>query len=118
MEAIFINFTNHPSAVWDQKQLEEARKYGVIQDIPFPNVDPQSSEADIKILGNQYYVKIMSYQPAAVLCQGEFTLAVYVIERLKKAGVTVLSACTKRIVTINGEKKTSVFVFEQFREYI
>ena len=40
MEKTFVNFTNHPSAQWSDRQRREALKYGNIQDIPFPDVDP------------------------------------------------------------------------------
>ena len=38
---MFINYTNHPSASWGEKQTDEAKKYGEIVDMPFPNISPQ-----------------------------------------------------------------------------
>lgn len=32
---MFINYTNHPSASWGEKQTDEAKKYGEIVDMPF-----------------------------------------------------------------------------------
>lgn len=40
MEKAFVNFTNHPSEYWEEKQLKEALKYGKIYDLPFPAIDP------------------------------------------------------------------------------
>ena len=117
MEKVFVNFTNHPSSDWGEKQTTEAEKYGKIHDIPFPQVDPMSTEQEIQQLGEQCYKEIMKYHPIAVLCQGEFTLAVYVINRLRQKNIKVLAACTKRIAVMEGNKKQSVFVFEKFREY-
>ncbi len=55
------------------------------------------------------------------MCQGEFCLSYHVIERLKKAGVRVVAACSERVVEEvygkTGTEKKSVFQFIQFREY-
>ena len=37
---MFINYTNHPSASWGEKQTDEAKKYGEIVDMPFLNISP------------------------------------------------------------------------------
>lgn len=118
MEKIFINFTNHRSEFWCKKQIDEAEKYGVIIDIPFPDVDPFWSEQEIQKSGEKYYNEIMAYAPAAVLCQGEFTLALNVIKRLQKSGVTVVAACSRRSVSEAAGTKVSVFEFVRFREYM
>lgn len=118
MRDIFINFTNHRSDLWCAKQIDAAEKFGTIIDIPFPDVAPFYTEQEIEKLGEKYYNEIMSFDPAAVLCQGEFTLAVNVITRLKKSGVKVVAACSKRNVSESGGTKVSVFDFVQFREYV
>ena len=33
---MFINFSNHPSSMWGEKQKTEAEKYGLIEDLPKP----------------------------------------------------------------------------------
>lgn len=38
---MFINYTNHPSDAWGEKQRAEASKYGEILDIHFPDISPQ-----------------------------------------------------------------------------
>lgn len=116
-EKKFINFTNHKSEAWEQKQIDAAREYGEIMDIPFPNVDPQCSEQEIKEIGEQCCREILWHNPEAVLCQGEFTLTVEIVQRLKSAGVRVLAACSERVVTEREGIKTSVFRFVRFREY-
>ena len=40
---MFINYTNHPSDAWGEKQREEASKYGEILDIHFPDISPQGA---------------------------------------------------------------------------
>ena len=122
MFIIFINFTNHPSAKWSLNQLENAEIYGDITDIPFPEVSPDGDENYILQLSNQYIAEILKYNPDAVLCQGEMTLAFRVANLLIHKGIIVLAACSKRIVTekigVNGETiKNAEFNFTRFRKY-
>lgn len=118
---MFINFTNHPSANWDQKQRKEAQTYGEIQDVPFPIVPPSASQAEVHQIARDYAEKILSYHPDAVLCQGEFTLAFQVITLLKKEKIKVLAATSERRAVETCEngatKRSLIFAFEQFREY-
>lgn len=114
----FINFTNHPVDTWDERQIASAEAYGKIVEFPFPMVKAGSDELEIMALAESAVEKIMDMEPAAVLCQGEFTLAYAVIVRLKQKGVKVLAACSERMVEINEEgKKVVSFHFERFREY-
>ncbi|MCI7098259.1 MAG: hypothetical protein MR966_04955 [Lachnospiraceae bacterium] len=114
----FVNFTNHPAATWSDVQLAAAEKYGEIVELPFPVVHSTSSEKDITALADELADKIMAMDPAAVMCQGEFTLAYAVIRRLRSNGIKVVAACSERMVEMNEEgKKVVTFHFEQFREY-
>ena len=117
MKQYFINFTNHPSTDWCQEQLEAALTYGEIIDVPFPNVPPTFTAQELTQLGAEYVHNIIKYSPAAVLCQGEFSLAYDVICRLKQQGVKVLAACSERNTVMVGNEKRSIFSFVQFREY-
>lgn len=119
---MFINFTNHPSTKWDEKQLLEAYKYGEIKDIAFPSISPMMDNQEIEKLALDYYKKIISYNPKAVLVQGEMTLCYHVVDLLKQSNIKVLCACSKRvskeIIDSDGRTiKQSVFKFVQFREY-
>lgn len=118
MGSNFINFTNHPSSAWCEEQIKEAEKYGTIVDMPFPAVPPMSGREEVERIGMEYFDRIIRLKPQAVLCQGEFTLSVYMIRRLQEAGIIVLAACTERIAVTKGNEKTSIFKFAQFREYI
>ncbi len=118
MEKVFLNFTNHGSDTWEERQLEEARKYGEIVDLPFPNVDPCAREKDIEALGEECCREILRRRPAAVLCQGEFSLTFFVVTRLRAHGVKVLTACSERKVVQKGNVKSSIFEFAGFREYV
>lgn len=118
----FINFSNHPSGNWSEKQLAAARKWGEIADLPFPNVEPDATKEQIEELAETMAAQIQAQNPAAVMCQGEFTLTFQVVTHLKAAGILTLSACSRRQVTevrqADGtSRKVSVFEFVQFREY-
>ena len=89
-----------------------------IIDIPFPSVDSNGDESYIKETGNKMIERIMSYHPKAVLCQGEFTLAYYIISELMRNGIIVLAACSNRNVKEDGNKKIVEFNFVRFRSYI
>ena len=51
---MLINLTNHPFTQWCDKQLEAARTYGEIMDIPFPEVDENANEIYISALADEY----------------------------------------------------------------
>ena len=70
----FVNYSNHPSSAWSSDQIAAAHKYGDIIDIPFPNVSASSGEEEILQTAKDGVERIMRYNPAAVLVQGEFTL--------------------------------------------
>lgn len=119
---VFINFTSHPSALWQREQLAAAEQYGAVEDIPFPMVSAAADKAEIAAMADHYAAQILGCQPAAVLCQGEMTLTYAVVRRLQKSGLNVLAACSERVVQEklmpNGATaRNSVFRFVQFRQY-
>lgn len=119
---MFINFTNHPSALWSKAQLDAASAYGSIVDLSFPNVPPQFSEEDVQRMADEYMEKILALKPSAVLCQGEMTLTCLMAHRLIASGVPALSACSERrteerVNPDGSTQKVSVFVFCRYRAY-
>lgn len=115
----FINFTNHPVATWKEEQIQAAEKYGPIMEISFPAVDAEADEKQISQMADDAVEKIIKTDPAAVLCQGEFTLAYAVISRLKSCNVKVVAACSKRMAEETDDgRKIVTFCFEKFREYV
>ena len=118
---MFINFSNHPSGSWSEAQLSAAQAYGHILDIPFPTVQPDASEEEIRKLADKIQSDITSKKPTVVLCQGEMTLMFEVVKRLIQKNISVVAACSKRCATeayINGEMvKISSFKFVQFRKF-
>lgn len=119
---MFINFTNHLSSLWSEIQVNASKKYGIVKDLPFPSVDPVFTSQDIIQIAEDYTTKIMDMHPKAVLVQGEMTLCFHVVNLLKKENITVLCACSQRVVTEEKDDegntvKKSLFQFVQYREY-
>lgn len=124
---MFINFSNHPSVNWSKNQKKEAGKWGDIVDISFPIVDSYCDEKYICDLAQnctQIIIATLSQksEESIVMCQGEFTLVYAVVNLLKKENIKVVAATSERIVKeeyIDGSvKKTVVFEFVRFREYV
>lgn len=118
----FINHTNHPSSRWEEGQRYAAEAYGTIVDLPFPDISTEWGEMEVRHLAEENAIRILARRPAAVLVQGEFSYTVALVERLKAAGILVLSACSERFVhervDENGETiRESRFVFRCFRTY-
>ncbi len=119
----FVNFTNHRLEHWCDRQRKAAEKYGTIIDIPFPAIESEMTEKEMRCLAKQYYEKITVEKPSVVLCQGESVFSFLVTSMLLKGGLTVVAAVSRREVleTVNekGETiKNAVFRFEEFRRYI
>ena len=122
-ERVFVNCTNHPSSRWSKEQLEEAEKMGRVVDIAFPNVDPHATEEEIRRLAEETTQSILHENPAAVLCQGEFTLTHALTAKLQEFGIPVYAACSERNVIEETDAdgntiRKTVFVFAGFRKYI
>ena len=118
----FINHTNHASGRWSAEQKSAAVAYGEIFDVAFPAINPSATTGQVRELVQENLEKILSLEPAAVLCQGEFTYTFALVERLKEIGVPVLAATTERVVEAEilpdgTSRQVSTFRFVQFREY-
>ena len=122
VEKIFINHTNHDSENWSTEQKTAAEKYGRIIDFPFPDIPPNFDSGKVKQLVLKNLQEILNHNPTAVLCQGEFSYTVTMVEELKKNKIPVMAATSERIVSEitdsdGSTKKVSVFRFVRFREY-
>ena len=121
MRKVFINHTNHPSDKWSDAQRTAAESFGSIVDVPFPPVPSSASSEEVLELVQSHLSKILSMEPAAVLCQGEFNYTFAMVERLKQLGITTLAACSERVTSeiVQGDCTTRVshFRFVQFRPY-
>ena len=124
MSGTFINLTNHPSSLWSKEQLDMARQYGDIIDMPFPIVDPDAGPAEIDMIADACVEKIRAFEEPTALVQGESTLAFDIVARLNMEGIKTLAACSERqVVESKSEdgtaiRKSVIFRFRRFREYI
>ena len=117
---MFINLTNHPSTEWSEEQLDAARQYGEIVDIPFPIIEPEWTKADIMRSVKVYVEMIMGLKAdeTVIHVMGEMTFTHNLVNAMKAQGITCVASTTERntIITPDG-KKVSEFKFVQFREY-
>ena len=119
---IFINLSNHPSDQWSKEQLEAAKAYGEVVDLPFPAVEPHASEGDIDALAVEYVAKVLDMSKGAtpvVHLMGEMNFTYRLVSRLTQQGITCLASTTERIVRqLPDGTRNSTFRFVQFRRYV
>ena len=117
---MFINLTNHPSERWSKEQLNAARQYGEVIDLPFPIIEPNFTREDVLHIVKVYVEMIEGIKDddTVVHVMGEMTFTYNLANTLKEEGITCLASTTERntIMTSDG-KKISEFKFVQFREY-
>jgi CRISPR-associated DxTHG motif protein len=117
---LFINLSNHPSALWQAAQLEAASVYGEIIDLPFPAVNPEGDEEYIQSLGNEYVEKIEQMSQGknvTVHLMGELTLTYCLVNALITKGIKCIASTTERVSEEKDGVKISEFRFKQFRKY-
>lgn len=125
---MFINISNHPSAGWGTRQKKEAEIYGEIVDIPFPSISFTDSSENINQKVETAAAEIFSLLSGrgdprnAVMAEGEFVFTYRLVCVLKRRGICVLAAKTRRIAEEHKNpdgsiSKISRFQFEGFREY-
>lgn len=120
---MLINFSNHPSASWDERQSSAAMEYGTVVDLPFPSVDSTEDEQYIQALTDTYLEKIVAIagtpENATIHIMGEMTLTFALVKALQAKGFRCIASTTDRVVTIlpDGTKNVS-FSFSRFREYL
>lgn len=122
MNAVFINHSNHPVARWSVEQKAAAQAYGDVVDLPFPAIPANASEDDVTAMVAQSLERILSLKPTAVMCQGEFTYSYLLIHQLLMHGITVLAACSERVVSEytdehGASQKRASFTFCRFRQF-
>ena len=118
---MLVNFSNHPSRYWGDRQREASCCYGDIIDLPFPVVAPNSSYDQLQDLTHQWVQKILELSDIhdiTVHIMGEMTFTFMVVEKLKELGIKCVASTTERKVTYtsDGVKQTE-FQFVKFREY-
>lgn len=118
---VFINCSNHPSSKWSEAQLNAAKAYGEIVDVPFPNVAPELNSDNVRYLAGELCTKITAMGNAhdlTVHIMGEMNLTYAVLCELHAHCIRCVASTTRRIVKeLPDGSKVSQFEFVQFREY-
>ena len=120
-KACLINLSNHPSQNWSQEQVRAASVYGEIMDMTFPKIDPDLSEADIRMISEEYVNRIMELEKryhVTVHIMGEMTFTYMVVSELKSKGIECIASTTDRDTEeLMDGRKYSNFQFVKFRKY-
>jgi len=117
---MFLNISNHPSTKWVPRQLAAAQVLGTtVVDVPFPNVPPLATEADVAAIAKNLVASLASPVAGAddyAMVQGEQSLCWELSRRLIALGWRVCVATTERkVIEGEGGQKTATFQFCQFR---
>lgn len=118
---LFLNLSNHSSDNWSEAQLDAARAYGEVVDMPFPEIDPGATTEEIHRLAEEYAEEISSKYPdcdLTVHLMGEMTFTFRLVTLLLARGVRCVASTTQRKTSeLADGKKESIFEFKEFREY-
>ncbi|WP_417146408.1 TIGR02221 family CRISPR-associated protein [Porphyromonas sp.] len=119
---LFLNLSNHSSDKWSKAQLDAARAYGEVVDMPFPVIDPGATTEEIHRLAEEYADRITSSYLGrdlmTVHLMGEMTFTFRLVTLLHARGVRCVASTTQRKTSeLEGSKKESIFEFQAFREY-
>lgn len=118
---MFINISNHPSSDWSEEQLDAARKYGDVVDMPFPAVFAEEDETYISSLAKEYAEMMISrYDPRQDVfhVMGEMCFSFALIRLLQQAGFVCVASTSERIVREEEPGHKEVFFnFVRFRQY-
>ncbi|GAB6975100.1 TIGR02221 family CRISPR-associated protein [Prevotella falsenii] len=118
---MFINFSNHPLAMWTPAQLAAAQEYGETVEIAFPNIGPELTNTEVQELATDYVAKIVEHYPTdrlTVHIMGEMNFCYNVVQQLKAHGIRCVASTTERIVQeTDTDQKLTRFSFVRFREY-
>lgn len=118
---LFLNLSNHPSDKWSEAQLDAARAYGEVVDMPFPVIDPGATTEEIHRLVEEYAEKITSSysdRDLTIHLMGEMTFTFRLVTLLLARGIRCVASTTQRKTSeLADGKKESIFEFKEFREY-
>ena len=115
---MFINISNHPSSKWSPAQLAAAG--GKVVDIPFPNVPPTATPAEVEEMAQRLLDEVAKhgfFHTHTAMVQGEFSLTYALTGMLIRLGTEVVVATSfeRKSVENPDGSKTVVFEFVQFR---
>lgn len=119
--SLLVNLSNHPYEKWSEEQKEAAKEYGVVRDMPFPNIDPEEDTEQIRKTADEYISEIAGLSAeyaVTVHLMGEMSFVVYAVSRLSERGVRCICSTSERDVDdLGGGEKKVAFHFKRFRDY-
>lgn len=119
--SIFINFTNHPSAGWGERQKAAAMAIGRIVDLTFPAVPTDADSEELDRMVREYMGRIEDLrngQACVVHIQGEMTFTYRMVTALKARHIRCVASVTERNkIDLGDGKSQSTFIFAGFRDY-
>lgn len=122
LKRMLINISNHPTSTWSKRQMETAiAQFDEVVDFPFPQIDPESSTEQIKILAQQLFDELIdSYdkENITIHLMGELSIVYQLVNLFKKADIPCVVSTTKREVEeLPDGSINSLFRFVKFRAY-
>lgn len=121
---MLINLSNHPFDKWDEKQKQIALdQFGAVEDMTFPEIDPMADTEKVASLASEYLFRCKAKltesknEGNAVHISGEPCFMFLFVTLAKKHNIPCVCSTTQRLVTNNGNIKTSIFEFVRFRKY-
>lgn len=119
---LLVNLSNHPYKDWSEDQKKAAEKYGEVQDMAFPEIDPAMKidkiKKEIAVAQIDEIKNMCKERRVTVHIMGEMSYTFYVVSRLKAFGIRCICSTSERDTEElgDGEKKTK-FRFKRFRDY-
>ncbi len=120
---LLVNLSNHPYKDWSEGQKRAAEKYGEVQDMAFPSIDPAKkiTDKDIKEIAAAQVAEIKNRcteRRVTVHIMGEMSYTFYVVSQLRSFGVRCICSTSERDVDdLGGGEKKVAFHFKRFRDY-
>lgn len=120
---MLVNISNHPCTEWQPQQIEAAKPYINIQDIPFPKIDPSWKSKHIQAIAKQITKQVLNLKEQsrdllfAVHIMGEYTFVYTIVNLLQRQNITCLVSTSPRKASILNDRKLAHFSFTRFREY-
>ena len=119
---LLVNLSNHPYKDWSEDQKKAAEKYGEVQDMAFPEIDPAMKidkiKKEIAVAQIDEIKNMCKERRVTVHIMGEMSYTFYVVSQLKAFGICCICSTSERDTEDlgGGEKKVS-FHFKRFRDY-
>lgn len=119
---LLVNLSNHPYKDWSEDQKKAAEKYGEVQNMAFPEIDPAMKidkiKKEIAVAQIDEIKNMCKERRVTVHIMGEMSYTFYVVSQLKAFGIRCICSTSERDTEDlgGGEKKVS-FHFKRFRDY-